>query len=171
MQQIKNPAKQIFTQDSTTNTIPSKPHSALQNSKINLENPEGINALDLIGSKATPEDFIKAEVLIKTSFGVQYPKEKFSLLWELILEEGWSKKRLNQTVKYFLKNKKYATWTIADWFDYSVKLYPYSWYLDQIHQFGSSANSIIERYRIQGKVLYRYFDGNILPFEYLGIIG
>ena len=171
MQQIKNPAQQIFTQDSTTNTIPSKPPSGLQNLKINLENPEGINALDLIGSKATPDDFIKAEVLIKTSFGVKYTKEKFSLLWELILEEGWTKERLNQTVKYFLKNKKFATWTIADWFDYTIKLYPYSWYLDQIHQFGSSANKTIERYRIQGKVLYRYYDGNILPFEYLGIIG
>ena len=143
----------------------------MQNLKINLENPEGINALDLIGSKATPDDFIKAEVLIKTSFGVKYTKEKFSLLWELILEEGWTKERLNQTVKYFLKNKKFATWTIADWFDYTIKLYPYSWYLDQIHQFGSSANKTIERYRIQGKVLYRYYDGNILPFEYLGIIG
>ncbi len=171
MQQINQTAQQIFTQGSTTNTIRSRPHSALQNSKINLENPKGINALDLIGSKATPDDFIKAEVLIKTSFGVNYPKEKFSLLWDLILEEGWTKERLNQTVKYFLKNKKFATWTIADWFDYTLKLYPYSWYLDQIHQFGAAANKTIERYRIQDKVLYRYYDGNILPFEYLGIIG
>ncbi|MHB8335807.1 MAG: hypothetical protein ACYDEE_00120 [Ignavibacteriaceae bacterium] len=127
--------------------------------------------MDLIGSKAAPDDFIKAEVLIKTSFGVIYPQEKFSLLWELILEEGWSKERFNLTVKHFLKHKKYASWNIADWFDYSVKLYPYSWYLDQIHQFGAAANKTIERYRIQGKVLYRNYDGSILPFEYLGIIG
>ena len=143
----------------------------MQNSNSFLENPQGINALDLIGSKAAPEDFIKAEVLIKTSFGVIYPQEKFSLLWELILEEGWSKERFNLTVKHFLKHKKYASWNIADWFDYSIKLFPYSWYLDQIHQFGASANKTIERYRIQGKVLYRYYDGSILPFEYLGIIG
>ncbi|MHB1688240.1 MAG: hypothetical protein ACYCVH_12815 [Ignavibacteriaceae bacterium] len=143
----------------------------MQSLNSNLENPAGINALDLTGSKAAPEDFIKAEELIKINFGCEFQPEKFTTLWELILEEGWSKERLNQTVKYFLKNKKYATWTIADWFDYTIKLYPYSWYLNQIHQFGNAANSAIERYRIQGTVLYRYYDGNILPFEYLGVIG
>ena len=130
----------------------------------------GINALDLIGSKASSYEIMKAEELLKLNYGVDYSKEKFTMLWEMIVEEGWTNERLKATVKWFLKNKKYATWTIADWFEYSVKLYPYSWYLDQIQQFGGSVNQQIEKYKVNGIVLYRYNDGSRLPFEYLGLV-
>ena len=140
---------------------------SLQNCSIG---EKGVNALNLIGDKATPGEILKAEELIRLNYGVDYPREKFSILWEMIREENWTSERLRSTLKWFLKNKKFPNWTIADWFDYSVRLYPHSWYLDQIYQYGSKVNQKIERYKINKIILYKYADDVTLPFEYLGLV-
>ena len=130
----------------------------------------GVNVFDLIGEPVTKKDLIKAEEFLKMNYGVDYPAEKFVMLWQMIAEEGWTTKRLQSTLKWFLKHKKYPNWTIADWFDYEVKVYPYSWYLKQVKEFGKEVNKQIEKYKINGKVFFCYSDTERLPFEYLGLI-
>lgn len=125
----------------------------------------GTNALNLIGEKIVPTDILKAEEMLKMNFGIEYSQEKFTMLWEMIREEGWTRERLIQTVKHFLKTKKFPNWTIADWFDYNVKLHPYSWYILQVHEYGPNVNEQMEMFRVNGIVLYRYKDGTDLPFE------
>lgn len=142
---------------------------------FNLSNvyPVSINALDLVGNKISKADIVKSEEMIKLNFGINYPPEKFSLLWTLILEEGWTDYRLKETVKYFLKTKKYPNWTIADWFDYSVKLYNYSAYQKELMT-NSKLNEQIEWYKISIPdnkyiISWKYIDGHNLPFQKLNI--
>ena len=119
----------------------------------------------LLGNTATIEDCARAEAMLRANYGVDYPTEKFDMLWTMVIEDGWTTEKLQNTVKWFLKNKKYPNWTISDWFDYQVKLFPYSWYLKQVNEFGGSVNQQLEKYRIGDKILYKYADGNELPFE------
>ncbi len=103
--------------------------------------------------------------MLQTNFGIEFLNEKFEMLFELILEEGWTHERFRETLKWFLKNHKYPNWTIADWFNYSVKLYPYSWYLKQPDK------SQLEAYQVKlpktnsTVVLWKNIDGYELPFE------
>jgi hypothetical protein len=126
---------------------------------------DGINAYDLIGDKVAPKDFAQAREMIQTNYGIEYLNEKFDILFELIAEEGWTDNRFRETLKWFLKNHKYPNWTIADWFNYSVKLYPYSWYLKQPDK------TLLESYEVNLPnsknpiILWKYKDGNVLPFE------
>ncbi len=121
-----------------------------------------INALDLIGEKVTALDFAKAKSMLQANYGVEYSNEKFKMLFEEIHEAGWTNERFTRTLRYILRNKKFATWTIADWFEYGVTLHPYSWYLEQV-QHGNADK--IEAYSINGKTMYKLIDGEQLPFE------
>ena len=83
----------------------------------------------------------------------------------MIREEKWSEERFTRTLKWFLKGKKFPSWTISDWFDYDIKLYSYGWYLQQVHEQGASINNSIEVYEIaEGISGYKFIDGNELPF-------
>lgn len=124
---------------------------------------DSINALDLIGEKIKPDEIFKSEELLKMNYGVDYPKEKFSMLWDMIREDNWTNERLKQTVKYFLKNKKFATWTIADWYDYGVKLFSYSKYLEELAKKGATFNNEIEWFKIDGVPFWKYKDDIELP--------
>lgn len=126
--------------------------------------PSCVNALNLIGSKVSKADILKTEEMLKINFGVNYPKEKFTLLWKMILEEGWTDYRLQETVKYFLKNKKYPNWTIADWFDYGENLYNYHSYLEHLEQ-NSKLNEQIVWYKVNDVRVWKFDDGVNLPFE------
>lgn len=122
-----------------------------------------VDALDLIGPPATAQDMNKAMAMIEMNYGVPAQDEKVLMLFEMIKEEGWSAERLKQTVRWFLKNKKFPNWTIADWFEYGVKMYPYSWYLEQISK-GANSNDL-ECYKVNGRILWKIKDGTELPFE------
>jgi hypothetical protein len=135
----------------------------LQNLKNNSERE--INALDLIGNPVSAIELLKAEELLKMNYGVDYPKEKFSMLWEMIKEEGWTDIRLKETLKWFLKRKKFPNWTVADWFEYGTKLFNNAEYLKQLNEIGKSLNEQIEWYIINGVYLWKYKDGIELPFE------
>lgn len=125
-----------------------------------------VNALDLIQSESVDSQaFNTAIATMQEVFGTDYSQEKISILFEMIREEGWTEERFKRTFKWFLKNKKFGTWTIADWFDYRVDIHPYSWYLEQVNQFGREINKRIEWYRIDGVLACRYSDGEQLPFE------
>lgn len=166
MERIANKLEAL-AQDLATNQTKSDTPKELQNYNSSLASTGEINALDLIGNKVSTEDLLKAEELIRLNFGVDYPKEKFQVLWEMILEDGWTDYRLRETVKWFLKTKKFPTWTIADWFDYGVKLYPYSKYVEEVSKHGSVINKQIEWYRVNGQVLWKWKDGNSLPLQKL----
>lgn len=123
----------------------------------------GVNSLDLIGERATGEDFSKVRTLLEMNYGVEYPKEKFAMLFDLIQEENWSKERLKATFRWFIKTKKYPDWKIADWFEYGEKLYPYCWYQEQISK--GVRHEDMQGYRVNGKVLWKLKDNVDLPFE------
>ncbi|MCB0753225.1 MAG: hypothetical protein KDC52_17265, partial [Ignavibacteriae bacterium] len=125
----------------------------------------GINALDLIGDKVTPEDFAKAREMLQTNYGIEFLNEKFEMLFELILEDGWTKERFHETLKWFLKNHKYPNWTIADWFSFSVKLYPYSWYLKQPDKSQLEAYVVKLPKTSATVILWKNIDGYELPLK------
>lgn len=129
---------------------------------------EGINALDLFGSEITSELIFQTEQIIKQNFGIDYPDEKFNLLWQMIRDDNWSSERLIATTKWFLKNKKWAAWTICDWYDYGVILYPYSWYLKQISSGVKHEQMIC--YNIDGHFLWKLKDNQCLPVEQYGVV-
>jgi len=124
----------------------------------------GINAFDLIGLPVTSDDLIKTEEMLKVNYGVEYPAEKMNMLFAMIKQENWTSARLQATARWFLMNKKFPNWTVSDWFDYQVKLYPYSWYMTEIHK-NREADKDMEMYKINGKIMFRYRDGTDLPFE------
>ncbi len=137
-----------------------KPNNDLKNLDKWIPN-SGINALDLIGTKITATDRVKAEELIKMNFGAEYPKEKFQMLWELIREENWSKERFHQTLKHFLKTKKFPNWTIADFFEYeSPRLFPYSKYLLELSK-NSNLNNEIEWCKVNDTRFFYYKSENL----------
>jgi len=131
----------------------------------NFSGKTEINALDFIGEIASNDDFYKAEQYIRASYGLneyEESKSKFNTLWSLVKNENWTSERLIRTTIWFLKSKKFATWTIADWFEYGVTLHPYSWYLEQI-SLGNSDR--IEAYKVNGQIMYKLIDGQNLPFD------
>ena len=126
---------------------------------------EGVNALDLISSEPmTPGTFSEASLMLKASFGVMPDDAKLVLLFNLMREENWSEERFKRTLKWFLKNKLWPAWTIADWFSYSVKLYPYPWAQTKMTE-GKVPGKDIWRWKLpDGQIAYSeaYVD---LPFE------
>jgi hypothetical protein len=125
-----------------------------------------VSALDLIPSKEVDsETFTRAIALLQANYGTEYSPEKTALLFDMIREEKWSEERFGRTLRWFLKNKRYPSWSVADWFDYDVKLHSYGWYLKQVHEQGPTINNSIEVYTIaEGVSGYKFIDGNELPF-------
>jgi len=130
----------------------------------NLKNPSnsvienGVNALALVDSEPlSAGEFARTKLLLQENYGASYSKERFSMLWELMVDEEWTQYRFDRTLKWFLKNKPYPAWTAADWFQYGVKLYPYEWTLDK--------NGDYEAYELpDGVIAYKPKDGQTLPF-------
>ncbi len=104
--------------------------------------------------------------MLEQNFGVSYSPEKIKILFVMLIESGWTQERFQRTLKWFLKTKFNQAWTISDWFGYDVKVYPYSWYLRQVHENGREVNAEIEIvYLPEKKIGYRYIGGDPLPFE------
>ena len=90
-----------------------KPSSQLVSADKSFYNPStGINALDLVGEKVTGKDFTRAKAMLEMNYGIEFLKEKFQMLFELIAEENWTTFRLDETIKWYFIHKKFATWTI-----------------------------------------------------------
>ena len=134
--------------------------------RLKSEIDSEVSGLNLIPSKEVDfKTFTKAIAILQANYGTEYSPEKAALLFDMILEEKWSEERFNLTLKWFLKNKKYPSWSISDWFDYDIKLHSYGWYLKQVQEQGVSINNSIEAYTIaEGVSGYKYIDGNELPF-------
>lgn len=129
----------------------------------------GVNALDLFDSpEVSPSTFTSAVAFLQANYGAEYSQEKTSMLFDLIREENWSEERFKRTFRWFLKNKPYTAWTIADWFSYSVKIYPMEWYHNEQHKSGiyTDVRNQMDIYILPNAERgYRYRDGIILPFE------
>jgi hypothetical protein len=129
---------------------------------------QGVSALDLIDSNpVSVETFAKAKAILEQVYGVDYPKEKMMILFQLIDEEGWSEERFNRVFKWFLKTKYNQSWTIADWFQYDVKLYPFAWVRQHCHENGLREDVFIRSldcYNVGGVRMYKMKDGVDLPF-------
>jgi len=110
-------------------------------------------------------DFTQAIAVMQANYSAEYSHEKISILFDMVKEDKWTKERFSRTLKWMLKNRKFADWTIADWFSYSVNVYPYSWYLKQVQEHGAGVNNQIEVYLFDNETrMYKYIDGNELPF-------
>jgi hypothetical protein len=135
--------------------------------RLNNATETGLNILeiqndDIVDSK----EFTQAIAVMQSNYSAEYSHEKVALLFDMIREEKWTRERFLSTFKWILKNRKFADWNIADWFSYSIKVYPYTWYLKQVETFGPSVNKQIEVYKISDDVIvYKYIDGIILPYE------
>jgi len=131
----------------------------------------GVDAFSLIESPVvTPSTFTKAVAYLQQAYGVDYPKEKFSILFDLIVDEGWNEERFTRTLKWFLKTKYNQAWTIADWFQYGVKLYPFRWVREYCHKNGLREVDFVQTldvYMVDGVRLYKMKDGIELPLTKL----
>lgn len=128
-----------------------------------------MNALDLIDSPpVTTQTFTKAIAILQANFGVEASSEKVAAFFDLVREEEWTEERFMRTFRWFLKHKPFPAWTIADWFQYGVKVYPYEWYLEQQAKAGPYVRVLkqMEMYRLlDGTVVFKWKDGEELPFE------
>lgn len=126
-------------------------------------------AMDLVDSKpVSPETFVKATAYIQQAFGVEYPAEKFSILFDMILDEGWTEARFKDTVKWFLKNKYNQAWSPSDWFQYGAKLYPWRHYREYCHEKNIREidfQKTLQCYEVDGMLLWRENDGIDLPLK------
>lgn len=85
----------------------------------------------------------------------------------MIIDADWTEERFKRTMNWFLANKCYPSWTIADWFQYDVKLYPISWMNKEIGKMGNPERAWerFDRYRIADTVVCKFKDGVELPLE------
>ena len=129
----------------------------------------GVNALSLIESvPVSATTFTRAKAMLEANFGGPIGEEKMALFFDLCREERWSEEQFLRTFKWFLKNKPFPAWTIADWFQYGVRVYPYAWYLDQQSKAGPYVDVLqqMDRYKLpDGTIVFKWSDGQDLPFE------
>ena len=108
---------------------------------------------------------LKVKAILETNYGAEYSQEKINNLFTLILDEGWSKERFDRTLAWFRKNKPFPAWTEADWFSYKIPVHTYGWCLQQIAK-GHSWEDEIESYELPtGEIVYKFRDGEDLPFR------
>lgn len=130
---------------------------------------KGVNALDLYNSpEVSTQTFSKTALMLKQNYGTNYSDDKMGLLFDMIRDDGWSEERFNRTLRWFLKNKPFPAWTIADWFTYSVPVYPYEWYLKQCVP-GRDVSKEMDIYELEdGTRVYKWHDGIDLPLKKAG---
>lgn len=106
-----------------------------------------------------------AKMLVEQNVGTETPKEKWMMLCQMIVEANWSEEKFQRTLKWFLLNKSYPAWTIADWFQYNVKLYPVQWMKNEIAKMGNppEAWKKFDRYKVDGVVVCKWKDGVEIP--------
>jgi len=120
--------------------------------------PNGIDPFSIAGTPLTGEDFAKFEVILKTAYNKNYDRNLFRLLFDMVVDDGWTRESLEYALKQMIKRNKWATWTIADFYSYAPRLYPYSYYL-------ANKAKPMEAYKVGGLVLWKERDGIELPFE------
>lgn len=80
---------------------------------------------DRVGRRVNSATIAAVQEALSVNFGVDFkaPKGeigKIELLERAILRDGWSDRRVMETLHVFMREVKWATWTLADW--YGVEL-------------------------------------------------
>jgi hypothetical protein len=129
----------------------------------------GVSAYDLIKSGPVKDSSLAfAKEVLEQNFGAPIPNAKWMMLCQRIIEEDWTEARFKKTLNWFLDNKKFPSWTIADWFDYDVKLMPFAWVRQHCIKSGLREIDFIRSldcYLVEGIRLYKMKDGISLPLE------
>jgi hypothetical protein len=110
----------------------------------------------------------QAKEIIEQNYGTSIPQSKWLMLCKRFFDEEWTEEQFKRTLAWFLDTKHYPSWTIADWFDYNVKLYPFAWVRDYCNKNGLREVDFIKSldvYIVNGVRLYRMMDGTNLPLE------
>lgn len=125
-----------------------------------------MNYLDLIPSPEISERaFLTGMAAIEANFGTKQSGEKVAMLFEMIHSEGWTEHRFKETAKWFMRTKRFPSWTVADWFDYGVKVYPRSWMVRKAYE-GLDPKTDLECYELEGgDIVWKLRDGVSLPFK------
>jgi hypothetical protein len=114
-----------------------------------------------------PRTLVEAKVLLEANYGVEYDDRKFMMLSKYLIDKGWSEERFKRTFDWFIQNKKFSAWTMADWFDFGIKLYPFAWVRQYCHENGLREDVFIQSldcYNVGGVRMYKMKDGIDLPF-------
>jgi hypothetical protein len=135
------------------------------NSETSLQNSQqGIPYWSLIESPPiTPANIVQLKIALEENYKTAYTNSFMELLANLMVKDKWNVQRLQDTLEWFIKTNPYPNFGAANWFNYNVKLYPYSWYLEQLNK--GVRNEDIDRYKINGELMFRMKDGTTLPFE------
>ena len=125
----------------------------------------GVSLFDLVDSPPVSRAaFARGLAVLQANFGTEYSPEKTAVLFDMIREDEWTESRFNSTLAWFVKSKKFPSWTVSDWFDHDVKLYPYSWMLKQVAA-GVDAKTDLEIWEVEYNVFgWKMRDGVPLPF-------
>jgi hypothetical protein len=125
-----------------------------------------VDGLDIVDSPLVDvADILNARVLLESNFGVEYSNEKFNNLFQILIDDGWSRYRFLRTLAWFRKKQKYPAWTEADWYSYSIPVHTYGWCLQMVNK-GHDWKTEIESYKLpNGTRVYKFIDGEVLPFE------
>ncbi len=120
-------------------------------------------------------DFTNLIIKFSVNFGLDFsPKEdnqyflKVKDIFERCKALGWSKEEFSQRLEWFLDNHQWKDFTRAHFISKyeRPKLYPYTWYLEQINKNPDSAKDI-ESWEVpingQNIIMYRYADGTNIP--------
>lgn len=136
--------------DGTTQAIELKKADMIQAASISVPHRGlSLREVGLTRSGAAPVSaavFAAGIAQVGAVFGIDYVGKgegitpdvaKVRLLWEMIRKRGWSDADFATALDRFLQTVKFPTWTPADFIGESgnapdVKVYPHSWYLDQI---------------------------------------
>ena len=171
MEQLSQHLDRVLSQAALPSAMAPKTQNALrilksQSGPCEPGKTVAVNGLDLIPSDVFTEKHIsQAIAYLENNFGQDYPREKWMMLVEQIMDDGWTYERFKRTVKHFLRTQKYPNWTVADWFSFGIQVHSYAWYMEQVHLRGITANDSIECYQLpDGTVCYRYADEQRLPF-------
>ena len=129
----------------------------------------GVSAFDLVKSEPVKETSLAfAKEVLEQNFGTPIPNAKWMMLCQRIIEEDWSEERFKRTLNWFIDNKRFPSWVVADWFDYNVKLFPFQWVRQHCHKNGLREVDFIRTldvYMVDGIRLYKMKDGIELPLE------
>jgi hypothetical protein len=91
---------------------------------------------------------------------------KARILWETLREEKWTELDFTRRFAVFLREVKFANWTIADFLARATpaKLYSAAWSVKE-HRKDNTAYIRMEAYVIQGVVLWRYIPEHETALE------
>ncbi|GEM_PF-2501079 len=128
---------------------------------------EGFNALELVASPlVTSKDLVKAQYDLEINFGTEYDKNKMVQLFAVMQSDNWTRLRFQRTFQWFLRNKRYPAWTIADWYEFGIKVYPEAWAYHKIGLEPHYNRKSFDWYKLStGEIVCKFQDGIELPLE------